>query len=217
MKPIFLSNLTLCILAFSSKAHADEPQNILWKKETAIANGTGCKMGENIELITAGDQIQVIYSNMGIHLPASSGLPFAQRKTCSIAMSVQTSPGIYPKSILQTLNYGGFKSANATAAIAGQTTLFGIPLDPFTVVLARGIKFDARSAELSLLTPLSGDSLRAVDWCSSSFNPNGLITLRTDAQGVRDSDAEDLLLGSEQYDMKYSSSFVWEKCPYPAR
>jgi hypothetical protein len=68
---------------------------------------------------------------------------------------------------------------------------------------------------VSLSTPLSGDSLRAVDWCSSSFNPNGLINLRANAQGVRDSDAEDLLQGAEQYDMKYSSSFVWEKCPYP--
>lgn len=215
MKFGFLGYLALCISALQANVHADEPQNILWKKDTAVANGTGCQMGENIELITAGDQIQVIYSDMGIHLPAQSGLPLAQRKTCSIAMSVQTSPKIYPKSILQILNYGGFKSANATAAIAGQTTLFGIPLDPLLVILAKGTIFETRSAELSLTTPLSVDSLRAVDWCSSSFNPNGLVTLRADAQGVRDSDTEDLLLGAGQYDMKYTSGFVWEKCPYP--
>ncbi|MFZ9520369.1 MAG: hypothetical protein ACO3A4_07820 [Silvanigrellaceae bacterium] len=215
MKLMTFSTFTLCLFFLKANAHVEEPQNILWKTDTAVANGTGCQMGENIEVITAGDQIQVIYSDMGIRLPARSGLPFAQRKSCSIAMSVTTSPGIYPKSILQTLNYGGNKSANATAAIAGQTTLFGIPLEPFSIILARGTIFDTRSAELSLLTPLSADTLRTVDWCSSSFNSNGLISLRSATQGVRDSDSEDLIIEAEQYDLKYASTFVWARCPYP--
>lgn len=192
---------------------AAEGQNIRWKTSSAVANGTGCQMGENTALIAAGDQIQVIFWSMGIYLPARSGLPLAQRKACTLSLGADLNRGIYPKEIRQVLNYGGVKSANASAAISGQTTFFGMPLNPLTVALETGTIFNESAAEISSTTSLSASPSQPLTWCAAGFNPSGLLSLRVVTQGSRDSDSEDLLLSSNHYDLKYTATLAWDSCP----
>ena len=79
-------SLAAFALAGSVAAHA---QTARWKVEQAVANGTGCIMGGDTIAIAAGDQIQFIFSNLGVDLPANSGLPFAGRKVCTLAVPAQ--------------------------------------------------------------------------------------------------------------------------------
>ena len=209
------SLLTITVLLIQHALHSPNAlaQNIHWKLETAIANGSGCKLGDNAALIAAGDQVEVIFWNMGIYLPAQSGLPLAQRKTCTLSLAAEMIRGVFPKEIRQKLNYGGVKSLNASAAISGQSTFFGFPLNPLTVTLDSGTTFSESAAEISSITSLTATPSQPLSWCSSSFNPNGLLSLRAVTQGARDSDSEELLLSANQYDLKYSVTLGWESCP----
>jgi hypothetical protein len=213
MTKISYASMLSALIASAYCVGSASAQNVRWKPEGIAANGTGCQLGENTALILAGDQMQIIFWNMGIYLPANSGLPLAQRKACTVALGAEISGGYYAKGIKQSLRYGGIKSANASAAIAGQSTFFGLPLKPLTVNLENGTPFNEVSAVVE-----SEDGFLASDpspamWCLAGFNPSGLLTARVVTQGSRDSDAEDLLLSSHLYDLKYTATMLWDKCP----
>jgi len=195
-----------------SAANAAE-QNARWKIEGLVANGNGCQMSDNMAAIIAGDEIQLVFWNMGIHLPANSGLPLAQRKACAVAIAAEISPGFYVKGLKQQLRFGGMKSTNASAAIAAQGSLFGLPLKPLSVALESGSVFNELSATIETEDAFPARMANAAPWCASAANPNGLLSTRVVTQGLRESDADDLLLSSHMHDLKYNAKLLWEPCP----
>ncbi|NBO38071.1 hypothetical protein EBU99_05765 [bacterium] len=191
--------------AFAQTAH--------WKVEQAVANGTGCVMGSDTVAIAAGDQIQFIFSNLGVDLPANSGLPFAARKACTIAVPAQIARGYYAANLQQSIYYGGIKSPGASASIATQGTFFGIPVNPLVVNLPYGTSFNSPAAfkqtTNSFLVSAPGPAM----WCLPSFNPVGLFTSRLVVQGSKNSDTQNLLLSADQYDIKFYATMGWITCP----
>lgn len=213
MTQISSASILTTFVATAFCVSAASAQNVRWKPEGIAANGTGCQLGENTALILAGEQMQIIFWNMGIYLPANSGLPLAQRKSCTVALGAEISRGYYAKGVKQSLRYGGLKSANASAAIAGQSAFFGLPLKPLTVNLEYGTPFNEVSAVVESEDGFLASAPGSAMWCLPGFNPSGLLTARVVAQGLRDSDAEDLLLSSHMYDLKYTATMLWDKCP----
>ncbi|MEY4064792.1 MAG: hypothetical protein RIR26_1000 [Pseudomonadota bacterium] len=196
--------------AFSGAASA---QTAHWIVEQAVANGTGCIMGSDTLAIAAGDQIQFIFSNLGVDLPANSGLPFAARKACTVAVPAQIARGYYAANLQQSLYYGGIKSAGATASIATQGTFFGLPVNPLVVNLPYGSTFNQpaayRQTTNSFLVSAPGPAM----WCLPAFNPVGLFTSRLVVQGSKSSDNQNLLLSADQYDIKFYATMGWLTCP----
>jgi hypothetical protein len=169
-------------------------------------------MGENIAVIAAGEQIQLIFWNMGIYLPAGSRLPLAQRKTCSVSMALDLVRGNSIKGIKQTLQYGGYKTSNAEAALAGQVSFFGFPLKPLSLNLERGTIFDLNKTLAEWEDDLSGPNQPPTSHCSGSPSLSGLFSARVVSQGQRGSDSETLLLSSDMYDLRYTATLRTEAC-----
>jgi hypothetical protein len=192
---------------------APAQESARWKIEGIVANGTGCKMGDNVAAIIAGDDIQLVFLNMGIYLPANSGLPFAQRKACTVSIAAEIMPGFYVKGLKQKLRFGGKKSMNASAAIAAQGSFFGLPLKPLSVALESGSVFNEISATIESEEKFPARMADASLWCSPAANPNGLLSTRVVTQGLRESDSDDLLLSADMYDLKYNATLLWEACP----
>jgi hypothetical protein len=192
------------------QAHA---QTARWKVERAVANGTGCVMGNDTVVIAAGDQVQFIFSNLGIDLPANSGLPYAARKACTIAVPAQIARGFYAANLQQTIYYGGIKSSGASASIATQGTFFGLPVNPLVVSLPYGTTFNSpaafRQTTNSFLVSAPGPAM----WCLPAFNPEGLFTSRLVVQGNKQNDSQNLLLSADQYDIKFYATMGWLSCP----
>lgn len=188
-------------------------QTAHWKVEQAVANGTGCIMGSDTIAIAAGDQIQFIFSNLGVDLPANSGLPYAARKVCTIAVPAQIARGYYAANLQQSLYYGGIKSAAASASIATQGTFFGIPVNPLVVNLPYGTTFNQpaayRQTTNSFLVSAPGPAM----WCLPAFNPVGLFTSRLVVQGNKSNDSQNLILSADQYDIKFYATMGWLTCP----
>lgn len=204
----FISAMSLLGLSATSWA-----QTANWKVAQAVANGTGCVMGADTVAIAAGDQIQFIFSNLGVDLPANSGLPYAARKACTIAVPAQIARGYYAANLQQSIYYGGIKTSGASASIATQGTFFGIPVNPLVVNLPYGTTFNQptafRQTTNSFLVSAPGPAL----WCLPSFNPVGLFTSRLVVQGSKNSDRQTLLLSADQYDIKFYATMGWITCP----
>jgi hypothetical protein len=209
-KNLALTFATLAGIAVSQPVFA---QTASWKVERAVANGSGCVMGADTVVIAAGDQVQFIFSNLGVDLPANSGLPFAARKACTIAVPAQIARGYYAANLQQTLYYGGIKSAGASASIATQGTFFGLPVNPLTVSLPYGTTFNNpaafRQTTNSFIVSAPGPAM----WCLPSFNPEGLFTSRLVVQGNKQNDTQNLLLSADQYDIKFYATMGWLTCP----
>jgi hypothetical protein len=204
----FISAMSLLGLSATGWA-----QTANWKVQQAVANGSGCVMGADTLAIAAGDQIQFIFSNLGVDLPANSGLPYAARKACTIAVPAQIARGYYAANLQQSIYYGGIKSSGASASIATQGTFFGIPVNPLVVNLPYGTTFNQpaafRQTTNSFLVSAPGPAL----WCLPSFNPVGLFTSRLVVQGSKNSDSQTLLLSADQYDIKFYATMGWITCP----
>jgi hypothetical protein len=202
--------LIISALGFSAVGLA---QTARWKVEQAVANGTGCVMGGDTIAIAAGDQIQFIFANLGVDLPANSGLPFAGRKVCTLAVPAQIARGYYAANLQQSLYYGGIKTPGASASIATQGTFFGIPVNPLVVNLPYGTMFNQpaayRQTTNSFLVTAPGPAM----WCLPAFNPVGLFTSRLVVQGSKTSDSQNLLLSADQYDIKFYATMGWLTCP----
>lgn len=196
---------------FGTSANAAE-QAVRWKPDSLIANGNGCPMGDNIISTMVGDEIQLEFSNMGIFLPANSGLAFAQRKACTISVTVEVPPGFYMKGLHQKIRFGGMKSADASAAIAAQGVFYGSPLKPLSLVLETGSIFNNISATVE-----SEDLLNLADdpsqRCAPTARQNELTSIRLVTQGLRESDADTLILSAGTTDLKYNATLLWEACP----
>lgn len=209
-----IKKVSLSLLGASlSLSGAAAAQTAHWIVEQAVANGTGCVMGSDTLAIAAGDQIQFIFSNLGVDLPANSGLPYAARKACTVAVPAQIARGFYAANLQQSIYYGGIKSAGATASIATQGTFFGLPVNPLVVNLPYGTTFNQpaayRQTTNSFLVSAPGPAM----WCLPSFNPRGLFTSRLVVQGSKSSDSQNLLLSADQYDIKFYATMGWLSCP----
>jgi hypothetical protein len=213
LSTVATSLISCVILPFLGSHATASEQNARWKIEGLVANGNGCQLGDNMAAIIAGDEIQLVFWNMGIYLPANSGLPLAQRKACSVAIAAEIASGFYVKGLKQKLRFGGMKSLNASAAIAAQGSFFGLPLKPLSVVLESGSVFNEISAIIETENNFDARMADAAPWCVLGANPNGLLSTRVVTQGLRESDADDLLLSSQMYDLKYNATLLWEACP----
>lgn len=170
-------------------------------------------MGADTIAIAAGDQNQFIFSNLGVDLPANSGLPYASRKACTLAVPAQIARGFYAANLQQTLYYGGIKSSGALASIATQGTFFGLPVNPLVVNLPYGTTFNQPAAYRQTTNAFLVSAPGSAMWCLPSFNPVGLFTSRLVVQGSKTSDSQNLLLSADQYDIKFYATMGWLSCP----
>jgi hypothetical protein len=208
----------LCIGAsVSLPMIATASESLLWKTDTTLANGNGCQMGDNVAVIAAADQVQLIFWNMGIYLPADSRLPLAQRKACTISMAIDLLRGHKVTGVKQTLQYGGYKTSNTEFALAGQVMLFGMPLKPLIVALDRGSTLDTSKAVLEWDDVFSMVSSHPASNCYGPTPLSGLFSARVVSQGQRGSDSESLILSSDMYDLRYSATLRTEPCPLQER
>lgn len=213
MKNFTFNRAFLGLVIAAAPAFQATAQTAHWKVERAVANGSGCVMGADTVAIAAGDQIQFIFSNLGVDLPANSGLPFAARKACTLAVPAQIARGYYAANLQQTIYYGGIKSPGASASIATQGTFFGLPVNPLVVSLPYGTTFNNPAAFRQTTNAFLVNAPGPAMWCLPSFNPEGLFTSRLVVQGNKQNDTQNLLLSADQYDIKFYATMGWLTCP----
>ena len=82
----------------------------------ASALGTGCSRGDT-DFIAAGNEISVIFSNLGVDLSGYAGGKKAARKACRIIIPTKVKAGYYLGKLVQTVTYGYNRTAGTDGKV----------------------------------------------------------------------------------------------------
>lgn len=204
-----------------SAAYANETNDITepraaasvsWDAAAAALGGSGCVKDVDSFVIANGNDLSVIFTNLGFSLAGGSGDPLAARKNCAFRVPATIAKGIYIGELTQIVTYGITKTAGSQGSVATRSTFFGFPVNPYTVSVPYGSAINQ-----PLLTQTRKDRFFVntawwTSWCALQRNPKGLFQANFAVSGQRDSDFEDLIMFVDGLDLKYEVKAALQFC-----
>jgi hypothetical protein len=191
----------------SADIHGRADGSVRWDADQAVLAGSGCQKDLDSFVIASGNDLSIIFSNLGFSLAGGSGEPLAARKNCAVRVPATIAKGLYIGELTQQVTYGVTKTRGAKGAVATRSTFFGFPVSPYTVQIPYG-----RSVNEPFLTNTRRDTFR-VDtvegsgwisrWCALQRNPRGLYQANLAVSGQKDNEFEDLIMFVDGLDLKF--------------
>lgn len=121
-----MKRLALCLIGFMAAAPAFSEDLIQWNfNKQASGLGNGCGPGE-VSFITAGHEVSVVFSGLGIELDAgdSSGGVTA-KKNCRIVIPTKVRAGYYLAKLNQKLSYGYTRTDSTSGTVSAISEFYG--------------------------------------------------------------------------------------------
>ncbi len=171
---------------------------------TYIIAGTGCQKDVDAFAATNGNDLSIVFTNLGVNLPGNGTLrQLADRKTCALRIPAEIARGYYIGRLTQQFTYGVTKTAASSASVSTMSTFFGFNVSPYTWTVPNGVAMDE-----PLLTQRREDDFLVRStwyngWCSLTRNPKGLYQANIAVTGMRNSSREDLIVFVDGLDLKY--------------
>ena len=120
-----ISVLLVILTAYVSERSLVYGGAVSWNyNEKATASGSGCNM-ENTFFLSAGDEVSIIFSNLGVELDGYQGGSLEQRKFCRIKIPALIKKGFYLSSLSSSLLYGLVRSEETEAHVSLQYRFLG--------------------------------------------------------------------------------------------
>ncbi len=111
-------------------------QTIYWDATNAVLGGTGCRKDVDAFVMEAGNDISIVFSNLGIEL-ADQYAPMQARKSCLARINARVANGYYIGTLTQNVSFGVVKTLNSEATIGVRSNFGGYNLQPLNVVFGR--------------------------------------------------------------------------------
>jgi hypothetical protein len=180
-------------------------QSVRWDADAAVVAGNGCQKDIDAFVSENGNDLSVVFTQLGVDLPGGGSSVLAQRKNCAVRVPAMIAPGLYIGELTQRVSYGVTKTSRTRGSVATRSSFFGFPVSPYTVDLPYG-----RSMNSPLLTNDRVDrfSVRTSPswyqgWCTRSRAPRGLYQANIAVSGQKDSAREDLIMFVDGLDLKF--------------
>ena len=121
--------LVLCLVGALLTSSAYSTQVIQWNyNNKAKALGSGCnkRPGQqgDTDFISAGNEVSVIFSQLGVELTGHSGGKRAAKKTCRIIIPTKVRAGYYIGELNQTLTYGYERNRGTEGKVAAVSKFY---------------------------------------------------------------------------------------------
>ncbi|MCX6118604.1 MAG: hypothetical protein NT027_13760 [Proteobacteria bacterium] len=199
------SKLGLAVWASLLSAAAYSQQSVKWDAARAALAGQGCVKDVDAFVLENGNDLSVVFSNLGVNLPGNSSSTLAARSNCTVRVPARVAPGVYIGELTQRISYGVTKTARTRGSVATRSTFFGFPVSPYTIDLPYG-----RSINEPLLVNSRQDlfSVRTTPtwyqgWCAPRRAPQGLYQANFAISGQKDHASEDLIMFVDGLDLKW--------------
>lgn len=179
--------------------------SVQWDTSRTIMAGSGCIKDYDSFVSANGNDLAVVFTNLGVNLPGGATTVLAGRSACSIRVPAAIAPGIYLGALTQRVSYGVVKTPGSRGSIATRSTFFGFNVSPYVVNLPYGANINgplfvnSRQDLFSVRTTPSWYS----GWCSPSRAPRGLYQANFAVSGQKDNSLEDLIMFVDGLDLKY--------------
>lgn len=216
LKKALIGLATLGAIGTGVQHHAQAADgSVRWDEGRAIVAGTGCRKDVDSWVIANGNDLSVIFSNLGFSLPGGSSAALAARKNCSVRVPATIAKGLYIGELTQQVTYGITKTAGSQGSVATRSTFFGFPVSPYTVRVPYGRALNEpflvnNRKDRFLVDTRSGSWWSR--WCAFQRSPQGLYQANFAVSGQRDSDYEDLIMFVDGLDLKYEVIAALQFC-----
>jgi hypothetical protein len=187
-------------------------ESVRWNVERSILQGNGCQKDWDAFISSNGNDLSIVFTNLGLDLPGGSRLPLAGRKNCAVRVPAEISQGYYIGQLVQRITYGVTKTARSTGSMATRSTFFGYNVSPYTVTLPYGRAMNSPLAVQSRVDNFQVNTDWASGWCRPGRNPAGLYQANIAVSGQRDSDREDLIMFVDGLDLKFEMLVALTHC-----
>ncbi|MBI2602431.1 MAG: hypothetical protein HYW48_05180 [Deltaproteobacteria bacterium] len=180
----------------------------------ANALGSGCRKDAgrpgDTDFISAGNDVSVLFSRLGVSLTGDAGGAKVASKTCRFAIPTKVRAGYYIGRLQQTITYGYERNSGTSGKVSAATTFYGqtagnllrnIPtpgLDQWSVPFA-----EVRHTSLWRVNP---------SWClRSDYKGNFMANLAVN--GYRESTKRDIVIQINGHDIRFDAVGFPLLCP----
>lgn len=188
---------------------------IEWNTDAAVFAGPGCQKDVDTFVIASGNDVSVIFSNLGFSLTDGSGL--VGNNLCNLRIPATIQSGLYIADLEQSVLFGVVKSAGSEGTLRNKARFFGISLLSPEINFSRGRsennpqKVERRKDRFSSRGPGNGrDWVNA--WCKRDRMPRGAFDAQIKVQGRRDSAQENLIVFVDGLDLRYDVVSQLQNC-----
>jgi hypothetical protein len=208
----FISVLVaLAGLSVGVSASAQSVPAVVWDVNDAILGGTGCSNADTA-MLASGDDLSIIFSNLGVSLPGGSSNQLSDRKNCAVRVPTQIAKGIYIGQLTQTLTYGITKTAGSNGSVSTRSTFFGFDVSPYSVAFPTGSVFNVAEQVSSRKDVFFVNAPWEQGWCSPYRPLSGLYGANMAVAGTRETNMEDLIMFVDGLDLKFDVMVALYTC-----
>ena len=203
--------LALALLPFSVFAQ----QSINWDTDHATLVGNGCKKDADSFVTQNGNDLSIIFTNLGVNLPGGSSVrALLTRSSCLSFVPATIAPGQFVGELTQNLTYGVTKTAHSIGSVYAQSRFFGFSVSPLPVNFAYG-----KQLNNPLANQIRKDQFNVrttpqwfQGWCARSRPTKGFFEANIIVSGQRDNPNEDLIMFVDGMDLKFEVGVTLKSC-----
>lgn len=189
-------------------------QSVQWDANRAILAGSGCQKDIDSFVSENGNDLAIVFTNLGVDLPGNASRVLSARKTCSARIPATIAPGYYIGELTQRVSFGVTKTAGTRGAVATNSLFFGFSVSPYTVNVPYG---SAMNQPLMVQQRTDRFLVRTHptwynDWCVRRLSPKGMYIANIAVSGQKDHASEDLIMFVDGLDLKYEVVTGLVKC-----
>jgi hypothetical protein len=179
---------------------------IEWNTDAAVVEGSGCQKDVDTFVIASGNDVSVVFSNLGFSLTDGNGL--VGNTLCSLRIPAKIQAGLFISELDQSMLYGVVKSPGSEGTLRNRARFFGIPLFSPDLNFLRGRnendpqKVERRKDRFSSRGPGNGRDWVAA-WCKRERPLRGAFDAQIKVRGRRDSQQENLIVFVDGLDLRY--------------
>lgn len=199
------TKLGLAVWASVLPLAAFAQQSVQWDAGRTILAGSGCVKDVDTFVSANGNDLAVVFTNLGVNLPGGASSTLAARAACSVRVPARIAPGVYIGELTQRISFGVTKTSRTRGSLATRSSFFGFGVSPHTVDLRYGssmnnpLLIQTRQDLFSVRTTPSWYS----GWCARNRAPQGLYQANFAVSGQKDNRMEDLIMFVDGLDLKY--------------
>lgn len=206
---------TVASLATFSFAGTAEAAAVQWQTNSSafVIAGTGCQKDVDAFATTNGNDLAIVFTNLGVNLPGSGASnQLADRKNCTVRVPASIAKGVYIGQLTQQFTYGVTKTAGANASVATRSTFFGFNVSPYTWSVPQGVDINEPLMTQSRVDNFAVNSPWWQGWCNPNRPLQGLYQANIAVSGQRNNMWEDLIVFVDGLDLKYEVLSAFYTC-----
>jgi len=185
---------------------------IHWQTDHAKLNGPGCKKEIDAFVTTNGDDLSIVFTELGLDLASHKEKPNTGRTHCMIQIPAEISSGIFMAELIQQVTYGVTKTERSSGTLSTRSHFFGFPVSPYDVHVPYGTFINDPLLVSRRVDRFGPGSHWKKGWCKKNRERKGKYQAQMVVAGQKDGEAENLIMFVDGLDLRFELMASLAQC-----